>query len=124
MPDYSYAVHMDPLFGVLQHFDIQRVIDSVTDAWYNQTFIQIGDVLVRLGVMQGEYHWHTHAEQDELFIVLDGTFHIELKGRGTVVLAPRHGFCVPAGLAHRPFAPRRACVLMCERAGVVPTGDT
>jgi mannose-6-phosphate isomerase-like protein (cupin superfamily) len=123
MPDYSYAVHMKPLFGVLQHFDIQRVIDVAHDAWYNQTLIQIGDMLVRLGVMQGEYHWHRHDEQDELFIVLDGTFHIELDGQETVVLTGREAFCVPAGLRHRPIAPTRACVLMFERSGITPTGD-
>ncbi len=60
---------------------------------------------------------------DELFVVLDGTFHIELEDRRTIELEPRQGFCVPAGLHHRPIARRRACVLMCERAGFVPTGD-
>ena len=123
MPDLPYSVHMDPLFGVLQHFDIQRVIDTVSDRWYNQTLIQIGDVLVRLGVMQGEYHWHKHDAQDELFVVLDGMLHIELDGLERVTLTPRQGFCVPAGLHHRPVAPRRACVLMCERVGIVPTGS-
>lgn len=123
MPDYPYAVHMQPLFGVLEQFDIQRVTDAVTDNWYNQTLIQIGDMLVRLGVMQGDYHWHKHDEHDELFIVLDGTFQIDLEGRGTVLLTPRQGFCVPAGLYHRPSAPQRTCVLMFERAGIVPTGD-
>jgi mannose-6-phosphate isomerase-like protein (cupin superfamily) len=113
---------MTPLFGVLQQFDIQQVIDGVHDDWYNQTLVQVGEMLVRLGVMQGEYHWHQHDEQDELFVVLDGTFHIELEGRQTVVLTPRQSFCVPAGLRHRPYAPARACVLMFERCDISPTG--
>jgi mannose-6-phosphate isomerase-like protein (cupin superfamily) len=123
MRDHPYVVHMQPLFEALEHFDIQHVIDAVSDAWYNQTLIQIGDVLVRLGVVQGNYHWHKHDEYDELFIVLDGTFRIELEGREPVVLTPREGFCVPAGMAHRPTAPQRASVLMFESIGIVPTGD-
>jgi|SRR5512133_2164155 uncharacterized cupin superfamily protein len=76
-----YAIHYEPLFNTLQAIDVQQLIDTVTEPWYNQTLIQVGDVLVRLGVMQGEYHWHKHDEQDEFFYVLQGEFHIELEGR-------------------------------------------
>jgi len=95
----------------------------VTDPWYNQTLIQVGDILVRLGVMQGEFHWHTHQEQDEFFFVLDGRFRIELQGAETVELGPRQAFSVPAGMLHRPVALVRSAVLMIEKVGVAPTGD-
>lgn len=119
----EYAIHYEPLFTTLQTMDIQALIDQVDEPWYNQTLIQIGDVLVRLGVMQGEFHWHTHDEQDEFFLVLDGLFRIELDGAATVELVPRQAFTVPAGMAHRPIVPVRSAVVMLEKAGVVATGD-
>jgi mannose-6-phosphate isomerase-like protein (cupin superfamily) len=111
------------MFEASQTIDVQALIDEVTDHWYNQTLIQVGDVLVRLGVMQGEYHWHTHQDQDEFFFVLDGRLRIELQDAETVELGPRQAFSVPAGMLHRPVAPVRTAVLMIEKAGVAPTGD-
>ena len=116
MPDY--AIHYEPLFKALQTIDVQALIDHVDEPWYNQTLIQVGDVLVRLGVMQGEFHWHTHEEQDEFFFVLDGLFRIELEGADTVELSPRQAFTVPAGMLHRPVVPVRSSVLMIEKAGI------
>jgi mannose-6-phosphate isomerase-like protein (cupin superfamily) len=122
-PSQGYTIHYDPLFTTLQRMDVQALIDRVDDPWYNQTLIQVGDVLVRLGVMQGEYHWHKHDEQDEFFFVLEGLFRIELQDAETVELGPRQAFSVPAGMLHRPVVPVRSAVLMIEKAGVVPTGD-
>jgi mannose-6-phosphate isomerase-like protein (cupin superfamily) len=73
--------------------------------------------------MQGEFHWHTHDEQDEFFFVLEGLFRIELKDAETVELGARQAFTVPAGMPHRPVVPVRSAVLMIEKAGVVATGD-
>ena len=119
----GYAINYQPLAGALEVLDIQQLIEATTDPWYNQTLCQVGDVLVRLGVMQGEFHWHKHDEQDEFFLVLDGLFRIELDGMATVELRPRQAFTVPKGLLHRPVVPRRSSVLMIERADVVATGD-
>jgi mannose-6-phosphate isomerase-like protein (cupin superfamily) len=78
--------------------------------------------VVRLGVMQGEYHWHKHDQDDEFFFVLEGRFLIDLEGR-TVELKPQEGFVVPKGIVHRTRAPERAVILMVENTGIVPTGD-
>ena len=114
---------MSPLVSALQRLDVQRLIDGTDQTWYNQTLCQVGDVVVRLGVMAGEYHWHKHDEQDEFFFVLDGLFRIELDGMDAVELRPRQMFIVPKGLMHRPVVPTRSSVLMIEQSGVVPTGD-
>jgi mannose-6-phosphate isomerase-like protein (cupin superfamily) len=119
----DYAIRYGPLFTTLEAIDVQALIDQADDPWYNQTLIQVGSVLVRLGVMQGEFHWHKHDEQDEFFLVLDGLFRIELDGADTVELRPRQAFTVPAGMLHRPVAGVRSAVLMIEKAGVVATGD-
>ncbi len=119
----EYATHYEPLFAALQKIDVQALVDKVDDPWYNQTLVQIGEVLVRLGVMEGEFHWHKHDDQDEFFFVLDGRFRIELEGADPVELGPRQAFAVPAGMLHRPVVPVRSTVLMIEKAGVVATGD-
>lgn len=103
-------------------------IERVEDPWYNQTLSQVGDLLVRLGVMQGEFHWHSHAEQDAFFFVLEGRFRNRAlggpgSGMDTIELGPRQAFPVSAGLRHRPVVPERRAVLMIEKAGVVATGD-
>jgi mannose-6-phosphate isomerase-like protein (cupin superfamily) len=102
----------------------------VTDAWYNQTLCRVNDAVVRLGVMQGVYHWHQHDDDDEFFYVVEGRFLIDLEraaddtpGR-VVELAPKQGFVVPKGTAHRTRAPERTVILMVETAAVVPTGST
>jgi len=77
--------------------------------------------VVRSGVMQGEYHWDEH-DNDEFFLVLDGEFLVDLPDR-TVTVRPRQGFVVPKGLEHRTGAPQRAVILMVENAGIIPTGD-
>jgi mannose-6-phosphate isomerase-like protein (cupin superfamily) len=122
-PSPPYAIHYEPLFSALQTMDVQDLIERTTEPWYNQTLCRVGDALVRLGVMQGEFHWHQHDEEDEFFFLLDGEFHIELEGHPTVTLTPRQGFLVPKGLQHRPVVPVRSAVLMIETAGIVATGS-
>jgi mannose-6-phosphate isomerase-like protein (cupin superfamily) len=78
--------------------------------------------VVRLGVVQGEYHWHKHDGDDEFFFVLEGHLLIDLQDR-TVVLGPQEGFVVPKGVVHRTRAPERTVILMVENAAIVPTGD-
>ena len=78
---------------------------------------------VRLGVMQGEYHWHKHDNDDEFFFVLSGRFIIDLAGH-SIELLPNQGFTVPKGVLHRTRARERSVILMVETAAIVPTGDS
>jgi len=119
---FPYATHLNLLFPQLEKIDVQSLVNACRDEWYNQTLCQVNASVVRLGVMQGEYHWHKHDDDDEFFFVLDGEFLIDLEGR-TVTLTARQGFVVPRGVLHRTRAPQRAVILMVENAGIVPTGD-
>jgi mannose-6-phosphate isomerase-like protein (cupin superfamily) len=119
----EYVMNEAPLVGTLEVLDVQQVIDATTDSWVNHTLCQVDDVLVRLGVLYGEYHWHQHEDEDEFFFVLDGRMRIELDGHDTVELGPRQSFTVPKGLRHRPVVPVRTSVLMIEKAGVKALGD-
>ncbi len=62
---YPYATHLDLRYGPLEIVDVPALVDAVTDKWYNQTLCRVNDSVVRLGVMQGEYHWHKHDDLDE-----------------------------------------------------------
>ena len=121
-PDYPYTTHLDIKHPPLEVVDVQKLVDSVTDRWFNQTLCKVNDSVVRLGVMQGEYHWHKHDDLDEFFYVVDGEFLIDLDDR-IVALQPRQGFVVPKGVMHRTRAPEKTVILMVEGAGIVPTGD-
>jgi mannose-6-phosphate isomerase-like protein (cupin superfamily) len=119
---YPYATHVDIKFPALTTVDVRALVRACKDRWYNQTLCQVNDSVVRLGVMQGEYHWHKHDREDEFFFVLEGHFVIDLEDR-SVVLHPQEGFVVPKGVMHRTRAPERAVILMVETAAIVPTGD-
>lgn len=119
-----YSIHLDEAFGPLRFIDVQALADSVEEQWHNQTLVRVNGCVIRLGVMQGEFHWHHHDEEDEFFYVVEGRFLIDLEEEErTVELAPKQGFTVPRGVVHRTRAPERTAVLMIEGAGVIPTGD-
>jgi hypothetical protein len=121
-PDYPYETRLNILRGPLEVVDIQPLIDDCAFKWYNQTLCKVNDSVVRVGIVQGEYHWHKHDTEDEFFYVVDGEFIIDLEHR-SVTLRPRQGFVVPRGVVHRTRASERAVILMVENAGIVPTGD-
>ena len=122
---YPYSTHLNVFYGPLETVDVQALVDANTHPWWNQTLCKVNDSVVRLGVIQGEYHWHKHDDEDEFFYVVEGRLLIDLEGPdGRVVeLAPRQGFVVPKGLVHRTRAPERTIILMVEEAGIIPTGD-
>jgi mannose-6-phosphate isomerase-like protein (cupin superfamily) len=130
MTAFPYATHLNVLFPALEKIALDPLVASVRDAWYNQTLVRVNDSVVRLGVMQGEYHWHQHEADDEFFFVIEGRFLIDLEpdtdsdtpGR-VIELQPREGFVVPKGVVHRTRAPERSVILMVETANIVPTGN-
>jgi mannose-6-phosphate isomerase-like protein (cupin superfamily) len=120
--EYPYATFLNVLYPSLTAFDVAALAASSTERWYNQTLCKVNDSVVRLGVMQGEYHWHKHDNDDEFFFVLEGCFIVDLEDR-VVELRPQQGFVVPRGVVHRTRAPERTVILMVETAAIIPTGD-
>jgi mannose-6-phosphate isomerase-like protein (cupin superfamily) len=120
---WNYVVNMNDKFGSLAVIDVDAEAAAVSVPWFNQTLTTVNDSLVRLGVFQGEYHWHKHGEQDEFFMVLDGELLLDVEGRETVSLVRHQGYTVPKGVMHRTRAPQRCVCLMIEQAGITPTGD-
>jgi mannose-6-phosphate isomerase-like protein (cupin superfamily) len=127
---FPYATYLNVLFPPLEKIALDPLVAAVRDPWYNQTLARVNDSVIRMGVMQGEYHWHEHRADDEFFFVLEGRFLIDLEPQSdgvtpgrVVTLGPREGFVVPKGVRHRTRAPERAVILMVETASIVPTGD-
>jgi mannose-6-phosphate isomerase-like protein (cupin superfamily) len=121
-PDSPYVTRLNILYKPLEIVDEKALADACEYKWYNQTLCQVNNSVVRLGVFQGEYHWHKHDNDDEFFYVVEGKLIIDLKDR-IIELAPRQGFVVPKGILHRTRAPTRTVALMIETATIVPTGD-
>ncbi len=119
---YPYATYVNIQFPALSVIDVPAMVEACTDRWYNQTLCKVNDSVIRLGVLQGEYHWHKHDSDDEFFFVLEGHFVIDLEGR-SIDLGPQQGFVVPKGIVHRTRAPVRSVILMVETAAIIPTGD-
>jgi mannose-6-phosphate isomerase-like protein (cupin superfamily) len=118
----NYDIHLEDKYGLLEVIDVPAEI-AANEPWFNQTLTTVNDAVVRLGVIEGDFHWHKHDDQDEFFLVLEGRLLIDLDDRDTVTLEPHHGFTVPRGVMHRTRAPVRTAILMVEESGVVPTGD-
>ncbi|MBV8465405.1 MAG: cupin domain-containing protein [Burkholderiales bacterium] len=119
---YAYDTRLNILHAVGELIDVPALVAANTHPWYNQTLCQVNDSVVRLGVVQGEYHWHKHDDQDEFFYVVSGNFLIDMEGR-TIDLRPGQAFVVPKGEMHRPRAPEKTVILMVEGVGIIPTGD-
>jgi mannose-6-phosphate isomerase-like protein (cupin superfamily) len=118
----KYTMKLDPKFGFLELVDVPGLVAACEEPWYNQTLCQVNDCVVRLGVIQGEFHWHKHDEEDEFFFVLQGKFLIDVEGE-SITLEPHQGYTIPRGVVHRTRAPERSAILMVEGRRVKPTGD-
>jgi mannose-6-phosphate isomerase-like protein (cupin superfamily) len=117
----GYDIRLDDKYGHLRLIDVDAEA-AAHEPWFNQTLTTVNDAVVRLGVIEGDFHWHKHDDEDEFFLVLDGQLLIDLEGE-TVTLNPHQAFTVPKGVEHRTRAPSRTAILMVEPGGVVPTGD-
>jgi len=112
--------------------------------WRNEVLTRVNDAVVRLGVIQGEYHWHSHPDEDEFFMTLEGELLLDIREGGepeggegaggeaergeeppfeTVTLFTHEAYTVPRGVVHRTRAVERCCILMVEKATVEPAGE-
>jgi mannose-6-phosphate isomerase-like protein (cupin superfamily) len=119
---FPYETRLNILHPPLEVIDEKAIADACEYKWFNQTLCQVNGSVVRMAVIEGEYHWHKHDDDDEFFYVVEGQLLIDLEGR-TVELGPRQGFVVPRTVLHRTRAPQRTVILMVENAGIIPTGN-
>jgi mannose-6-phosphate isomerase-like protein (cupin superfamily) len=119
---FNYVTKLDIKFDHLQKMDLTQMVNECKDKWFNQTLTQVNESVVRLGIVEGEYHWHKHDNDDEFFFVLDGQLLIDLEDR-TIELNPNQGVTITKGVMHRPRAPKKTVILMVETSTIEPTGN-
>jgi mannose-6-phosphate isomerase-like protein (cupin superfamily) len=112
----------DQIFGHLELIDVPAEA-AAHEPWFNETLTSVNDAVIRLGVIDGDFHWHKHDDQDEFFLVLDGELLVDIEGSDTITLGQHQACSVPKGVVHRTRATRRTTILMVEAAGVMPVGD-
>jgi mannose-6-phosphate isomerase-like protein (cupin superfamily) len=120
---YNYVTKLDVKFEHQQLIDVSKLVEVCTDKWFNQTLTKVNDSVVRIGIVEGEYHWHKHDKDDEFFFVLEGQLWIDLEDK-TVVLNPNQGMTISSGVVHRTRAPGKTVMLMVETSTISPTGDS
>jgi len=119
---FNYITKLDIKFDHFERIDISQMVKECKDKWFNQTLTQVNDSVVRLGIVEGEYHWHKHDNDDEFFFVLDGQLLIDLEDK-TIELNPNQGVTISKSVMHRPRAPKKTVILMVETSAIQPTGD-
>ena len=117
-----YEIRTDIRYGGLERVDLPGLVAGCEHDWFNQSLCRVNDSVVRLGVFQGEFHFHKHDREDEFFLVLDGRLLVDVEDE-TFELARHQGLLVPRGVVHRTRSLERSVVLMIEGSTVVPTGD-
>jgi mannose-6-phosphate isomerase-like protein (cupin superfamily) len=118
----DYDINLDAKFAQLQRIDVAAEA-AAAEPWFNQTLTVVNDSVVRLGVVEGEFHWHKHDNEDEFFLVLEGELEIDIENDETIVLLPSQGVTIPKGVVHRPRAAKRTVMIMVEPGTIAPTGD-
>ena len=118
---YDYDQKMDIKFNHQEVIDIQKIVEECKEKWFNQTLTKVNDSVARIGVVEGEYHWHKHENDDEFFFVLSGKLFIDLEDK-TIELNPNQGTTISKGVKHRPRAPKKVVMLMVETDSIDPIG--
>ena len=117
---------MEYTIGQARLIDVPALVAANTERWHNQTLCAVNDCVVRLGIVEGEFHWHKHDREDEFFFVVDGKLLLDIRtedGEETIPLHPKQGYTVPKGVVHRTRAEEPTVMLMMEAGTVEPTGD-
>jgi len=122
MNKYNYVTKLGVRFGHLEKIDIPALVNECMDKWYNESLTKVNNSVVRIGIVEGEYHWHKHDNDDEFFFVLEGRLFVDIEDKTTELL-PHQGITVTKGLMHRTRAPQRTVMFMLETSSIQPEGD-
>ena len=118
----KYSIDLEIKYKPLEIIDIPQLIIECTKKWQNISLCNVNNSIIRLAVIEGEFHWHKHEKEDEFFFVIEGLLLIDLEVK-LIELKPKQGFMVPKGVMHRTRAPTRTSLLVIEQDTIKPTGD-
>ena len=100
----------------------RKIAESLDEYWSPRVVAEVDDAYVKVAKVQGSLAWHSHANEDELFLILNGRLRIEME-QGSVELGPGEMFVVPKGVRHNPVADQECHILLIERKSTLHTGD-
>ena len=103
--------------------DLADVMRSLEATWSPVNVAGVNDQVVRAALFHGEYHWHKHDEEDELFFVYSGSIRIQVRDEATVELNEGQLCVIPKGVWHKPEAPEPSVVLLFEPSALKSRGD-
>jgi len=118
---YEYKQQMNIKFNHQEVIDVPKIVEECKEKWFNQTLTKVNGSVARIGIIEGEYHWHKHENDDEFFFVLSGKLFIDLENK-TIELNPNQGITISKGVMHRPRAPKKVVMLMFETDSIDPIG--
>lgn len=95
---------------------------ALTEYWSPRVIGEVDDSYVKVAKVLGTLGWHSHDDEDELFLILSGCLRIELEA-GAVELAEGEMFVVPRGVRHNPVAEQECCLMLIERKSTLHTGN-
>ena len=105
-----------------QSINFAQKLGLFSEQWTPKVIAEMNDYQFKISRLQGEFVWHSHAETDETFIVLDGLLHIDFRD-GQVSIASGEMFVVPRGVEHKPWSEQEVKLLLIEPRGVLNTGN-
>jgi mannose-6-phosphate isomerase-like protein (cupin superfamily) len=107
---------------IMEKFNLYKKLDLINEFWSPKIVGELNGQHVKLAKLQGEFVWHHHDEEDELFLVLDGRLLIQFRD-GDVVMEAGDCLVIPRGVEHRPVAGEEVSILLFEPAGTINTGN-
>lgn len=101
---------------------IRQVAASLTEHWSPRIVGEVDDAYIKVAEVHGSLTWHSHANEDELFLILKGQLRIEMEA-GNVELNEGEMYVVPKGVRHNPVAEQECLLMLIERKSTLHTGD-
>jgi len=102
--------------------NIAQKFSLFSEQWVPKVIAEMNDYQFKISRLEGDFIWHTHADTDEAFLVLEGELRIDFRD-GSVLLRKGELYVVPKGVEHKPYARQKVKLMLIEPRGVVNTGD-
>lgn len=106
----------------IKSINLKEKASLIQDHWNPHIIAELNGQHVKLAKIQGEFVWHKHDEEDEMFMVLSGLMQIELRDK-TITIHPNEIVVIPKGIEHKPQALEETTILLFEPATTINTGD-